>query len=138
MNAATRELVRTRAADRCEYCRLPQDALPFATFHVEHVIALQHGGTDDSDNLALACDRCNAFKGPNLTAIDPDSHAVVALFNPRTHHWADHFHQEQFEIAGLTDIGRATARLFNMNARRRVQLREALGVRLDPGTTSSE
>jgi hypothetical protein len=140
MNAFTRELVRNRAGHRCEYCRLPQDAIPFATFHVEHVIASQHGGSDDPHNLALACDRCNAFKGPNLTAIDPDSHAVVRLFNPRTDSWPDHFRQSQlgFQIIGQTPIGRATVRLLNMNAPRRVQLRESLNLQLDPPPSSSE
>src|SRR4051794_18394911 len=32
--------------------------------HVEHIVARQHGGADDPDNLALACNRCNASKGP--------------------------------------------------------------------------
>jgi len=46
MDAAVRHLVRQRAGDCCEYCRLPQEAVD-ATFHVEHIIALQHGGNDD-------------------------------------------------------------------------------------------
>ena len=131
MNVQLRELVRGRARNRCEYCRLPQDALLFAAFHVEHILAIQHGGTDSVDNLALACDRCNAFKGPNLTAVDPTTQVVVALFNPRTQRWSDHFQQVDAEIHGLTDVGRATARLLNMNARRRVQLRTQLEIRLD-------
>src|SRR4051812_26323349 len=124
MTALVRAQVRLRAMERCEYCRLPQSALPFATFHVEHIVAQQHDGSDDADNLALACDRCNAFKGTNLTAVDPVSQRIVSLFHPRTHLWADHFKQVGFEIEGLSDIGRATVRLLNMNARRRVQLRE--------------
>jgi hypothetical protein len=134
MNAFIRELVRSRAANRCEYCRLPQDAIPFAVFHIEHVVAIQHGGSDDPLNLALSCDRCNAFKGPNLTSIDPETQAIVRLFNPRTDSWADHFRQSQlgYQIVGMTDVGRATVRLLNMNAPRRLQLRESLSLRLDP------
>jgi hypothetical protein len=131
MNEALRELVRARAGNRCEYCGLPQSALPFATFHVEHVIARQHGGADEAGNLALSCDRCNAFKGTNLTSIDPDTRAVVDLFNPRAHTWDDHFRQSGFEIVGLTSTGRATVRLLHMNARRRLQLREALRIQRD-------
>jgi 5-methylcytosine-specific restriction endonuclease McrA len=65
---ATRDLVRRRAGDRCEYCLLPQQAMPLLSFHVEHVIAKQHlnDATDDPANLALACNRCNAYKGTNL------------------------------------------------------------------------
>jgi 5-methylcytosine-specific restriction endonuclease McrA len=55
MDAATRREVWSRAGSRCEYCGLPQEADPFLTFHVEHVIAKQHGGRDDLSNLALAC-----------------------------------------------------------------------------------
>ena len=98
---------------------------------MEHVVPQQHGGGDDLTNLALSCDRCNAFKGPNLTGIDPDTAAVVPLFNPRTQRWEDHFHQTNFEIIGLTHTGRATARLLNMNVPARVQLRELLQLDLN-------
>jgi len=131
MNAALRQQVRDRAGNCCEYCKLPQTALPFAIFHVEHIVARQHGGADDLANLALACDRCNAFKGPNLTGIDPVSQQVVSLFNPREHRWVDHFRAVGFEIEGITDVGRATVGLLNMNARRRIQLRELLQIQLD-------
>jgi len=59
MDSAVRELVRGRAKNRCEYCRLPQSAVLFAPFHIEHIVARQHGGGDDPSNLALACDGCN-------------------------------------------------------------------------------
>lgn len=94
MEPILRELVHRRAGERCEYCHLPQAAVPFAPFHVEHVIARQHGGDDDPSNLALACDRCNLHKGPNLTSIDPVTRHVVPLFNPRKDFWKDHFSME--------------------------------------------
>ena len=72
MDTTVRDLVRRRASDRCEYCRLQQEHLPFSTFHIEHIIPRKHGGHDDPSNLALACDRCNAHKGSHLTGIDPD------------------------------------------------------------------
>ncbi len=125
MDSRVRRSIRGRAADRCEYCRLPQDAVEI-TFHVEHVIARQHGGTDSLENLALACDRCNLHKGPNLTAIDPASGAVVHLFNPRRDAWDDHFWFDAAVIEGLTPTGRATARLLEMNSPRRVALRASL------------
>ena len=62
MDAATREFVRGRASGRCEYCGLPQSAVPFFTFHIEHIRARQHQGSDDPSNLALACPDCNAKK----------------------------------------------------------------------------
>jgi hypothetical protein len=127
MDAELRQLVRERAGHRCEYCRIPQDALPWARFHVEHIRARQHGGSDDSSNLALACTRCNSFKGPNLASVDPATDELVALFNPRLDTWAEHFVIEDVLIVGLTGIGRATVALLNMNDRDRVQLRSELG-----------
>jgi hypothetical protein len=44
MDERLRQTVRERAAYRC----LPQDAEPFFAYHVEHVVARQRGGTDDS------------------------------------------------------------------------------------------
>ena len=58
-------LVCERAGDRCEYCLIPQiaDDLPF---HIDHIMAQQHGGETIAANLALACYACNLHKGPNL------------------------------------------------------------------------
>lgn len=42
MDAAIRHLVRQRAEDCCEHCRLPQEAID-ARFHVEHISQDQHG-----------------------------------------------------------------------------------------------
>ena len=125
MGPGLKELVRRRAGNACEYCRLPQDATPLISFHIEHIVSRQHGGSDEPGMLALACDRCNAYKGPNLTSIDPDSNAIVPLFNPRQDIWGDHFAVRAGRITGLTPKGRATVRLLNMNALRRVELREA-------------
>ena len=55
MDEQLRQTVRERADHRCEYCCLPQDAEPFFVYHVEHIVARQHGGSDDNENLALAC-----------------------------------------------------------------------------------
>ena len=62
---------------------MPQEAEPFFTYHVEHIIARRHGGGDNSENLAFACYHCNLHKGPNLSGIDQESGALVRLFNPR-------------------------------------------------------
>src|SRR3989304_2649952 len=122
MEASLRELVRRRATHRCEYCHLPQAAAPFLTFHIEHIRARQHGGDDDSSNLALACPDCNAHKGPNLTSVDPETEQVVALFNPRQDIWSDHFSFEGPMIIARTPTGRATVRLLPMNEPTRVEI----------------
>src|SRR4051812_29659483 len=116
MDAALRQWVKERAGDRCEYCRLRQRDEEDSPFHVEHIIARQHGGTDDADNLALACCWCNAFKGPNLASMDPDSGGLTRLFHPRRDTWAEHFRREGAQIVGKTDVGRTTAWLLQFNA----------------------
>jgi hypothetical protein len=50
-----RAQVRERAQNACEYCHLHQDDSPLAALHVEHIIPKTHGGSDDLDDLALAC-----------------------------------------------------------------------------------
>jgi hypothetical protein len=123
MEVRLRELVRQRAGDSCEYCRLPQSAAPFLRFHIEHIRARQHGGTDDAANLALACPDCNAHKGPNLTGIDPASGETVPLFNPRVDRWAEHFARSAARIEGATAVGRATAVVLRLNAPERIEMR---------------
>jgi hypothetical protein len=125
MDAALREAVRKRASGRCEYCHLPQEFSELH-FHVEHIIARQHGGMDESENLAQACPECNLAKGPNLTAIDPETGAVVRLFHPRRDKWSEHFALEGNRVIGKSDIGRATTRLLRMNLPERVRIRDVL------------
>jgi hypothetical protein len=128
MDAAIRRLVRQRASNCCEYCQLPQEAAPVASFQVEHIRAKQHHGDDRPENLALACPRCNLFKGPNLSAIDPESGEVVLIFNPREQNWDDHFVIGDFHVLGRTACGRATASLLQMNEERRVDARRELAL----------
>jgi len=116
MDSAVRGLVRRRALSRCEYCRLPQSAAPLAPFHIEHIVARQHGGGDEPANLALACFHCNLHIGPNVAGIDPDTGALVSLFNLRTQFWDEHFERRGAWIGGRTACGRATVMVLAMNA----------------------
>lgn len=126
MDNALRSLVRRRAGNICEYCRLPQAASRIVRFHVEHVIARQHGGQTELNNLALACSCCNFHKGPNIAGLDPENSQLVPLFHPRRDHWADHFAWEGTVVVGQTPIGRATVELLAMNDWERVEVRENL------------
>jgi hypothetical protein len=123
MDATARDLVRWRAGERCEYCRLRQEHTELI-HHVEHIVAKQHGGSEDPDNLALACHRCNLHKGPNLTGIDPGTGDVVRPFHPRRDRWFDHFVFEGVRIGGISAIGRATVRVLATNDARRLEVRE--------------
>ena len=122
MSDALYAAVRFRARFRCEYCRLPEVASDL-TFPIDHVIARQHQGPTSLENLALACPRCNAHKGPNLSTIDWPSEELIRLYHRRQDRWGENFRLDGAVIIGITDIGRATARLLDMNAARRVAAR---------------
>src|SRR6267142_934033 len=82
ISAQIRSHVRERAQSACEYCHLHQDDSPLAVLHIEHIIPKFHGGSDDIDNLALACIDCNLHKGTNLTGIDPETSEITHCFIP--------------------------------------------------------
>lgn len=96
------------------------------SFHVEHVVAQQHRGTDDLGNLALACRLCNWFKGTNLTSLDPDTNELTRLFNPRSDVWEEHFRLVGSRVVGITGMGRTFVWLLEMNSKERITLREML------------
>jgi len=121
VSRAIRRAVRDRAENHCEYCRLAQSEFSLVTFHVEQVIAKQHGGGDDIANLCLACHWCNLFNGPNLSSLADGE--LTRLFNPRTDDWCEHFQLVNGVISGNSPVGAATASLLNMNDADRVELR---------------
>ena len=59
MDAALRAFVRERAGRRCEYCYLHEANAGRLAFQIEHIIAKQHGGTDDPGGLCFACAQWN-------------------------------------------------------------------------------
>src|SRR5437867_2579619 len=118
MNAALVSLVWERAGSRCEYCRLHQDDEEDTPFHIEHIIAKQHGGSSEEGNLCLSCARCNSYKGPNLTGLHQGR--IYRLFNPREQDWHRHFHWEQTILIGKTATGIVTIQLLNINEEKRV------------------
>src|SRR4051812_42403807 len=54
MDPGVKEFVRRRAGHACEYCRIPQDATPLISFHIEHIVSRQHGGSDEPSSLGRA------------------------------------------------------------------------------------
>lgn len=110
--AVNRELdarIRNDAQHRCGYCLSPQH-LVMARLEIEHIIPLAKGGTDDEQNLWLACPLCNGHKSDKTHAHDPETDTIVPLFNPRLQSWSDHFRWDEagIHIIGLTPLGRAT------------------------------
>ena len=112
-----RDLLRevwSRARRCCEYCRLPAAAHPLP-FHVDHIVALQHGGRTESSNLALACLHCNRHKVPNIAGRDGGAGELVRLFDPRRDQWGQHFEWDGPDLVGKTAVGRATIQVLAMN-----------------------
>lgn len=131
MNPALRRFVRDRAERRCEYCRLPDLAPLLIRFHCEHIRPRRHGGTDEIENLAWACARCNERKGTHLAAEDPDTGSLERLFNPRLDRWEEHIDLLGVRVLGRSALGRATVWLLELNHGRRLELRalvRALGL----------
>ncbi len=106
--------VSSRARRRCEYCHIPA-AVYRLPFHIDHIIARQHGGETALDNLALACLHCNRHKGPNIAGVDAVTGELVALFHPRRDRWSEHFRWKGSLLVGRTTTGMVTARLLAMN-----------------------
>jgi len=125
INRQVRTHVQERAHNACEYCHLHQDDSPWAALHVEHIIPTVHGGTDDVDNLALACIDCNLHKGTNLTGIDPQTSRLTELFHPRRQYWDEHFELKGVYLVGKTPTGRTTIRVLGMNSDDQIALRSS-------------
>jgi 5-methylcytosine-specific restriction endonuclease McrA len=88
--AALDRRVRTAAGSRCGYCLSPQHLI-MARLEVEHITPISKQGPDDESNLWLACPLCNRHKSDKTAAADPETGAIVPLFNPRTQTWSEHF-----------------------------------------------
>ncbi len=89
------------------------------SLHVDHI---DPTGGEETENLALACASCNLSKQAATYGVDPVTGDNVALFNPRTQGWNDHFgwSSDFATIVGLTPAGRATVVRLKMNTLRQV------------------
>ena len=111
-----REIVESRAGRRCEYCRAPQPVTG-VRYHLDHVIPKSLGGTNDVENLALACPTCNYHKANHLLGMDEQGLGGPPLFNPRKDLWDQHFDFEHttLQLMGKTAEGRGTINRLRMN-----------------------
>ncbi len=100
-----------------------------AAFHIDHVQPRVAGGVTKLDNLTLACVSCSLRKWAKQTAPDPDSGEDVALFNPRTPRWAEHFRWEGEVVVPLTATGRATIAALAMSRPLMISIRQEEAVR---------
>ncbi|MBT8452632.1 MAG: HNH endonuclease [Deltaproteobacteria bacterium] len=75
---------------KCIHCQkklsLRADGTPLNGATLEHIVPKNHGGTDDLENLAIACARCNSEKGlrhDHKRADDPRLQEVIARLRER-------------------------------------------------------
>ena len=125
VSTTLRRLVFDRANGCCEYCLLAQNVAAYK-HEPDHIIPRQHDGETTSDNLALACARCNRYKGYNIGSYDPETGELVAFYNPRRQKWSDHFQLVESIITLLTPDGRVTAKMLHFNDLDRIEERERL------------
>lgn len=120
-----REKVRLAAKDICGYCRSPQHLIPII-FEIEHILPRAKGGSDEEENLWLACGVCNSFKHAKTHATDPQTRRKTRLFNPRKQIWTEHFEfsSDKTEVIGKTACGRATIVALKLNNTRSVKMRK--------------
>ena len=124
MKASLKRIVQKRAKYCCEYC-IAQERYAPDPFSSEHIVPIAKGGTDDAENLALACQRCNNLKYIFTHSIDPATGDIVPLYNPRKDDWLTHFHwDETFSyVLANTPTGRATIIRLQLNRPSLVNLR---------------
>lgn len=105
-----RERVERRAGRRCEYCRAPQPVTG-VRYHLDHILPESLGGTDDSDDLALACPMCNNHKSAHVLGADG------WLFNPREDDWDNYFVFDPvtLQVRGRTAEGQGTVDRLRLN-----------------------
>ena len=70
---------------KCIHCRrkvgLEADGRPFGGTTLEHIVPRTHGGTDELENLSIACSRCNGQKGRKVDVLawgDPKLSEMIA------------------------------------------------------------
>jgi hypothetical protein len=116
--------IATRANHRCEYCHAPEQAFNLP-FEVEHIHPRSRGGSNQDENLALACHSCNLHKGDRTQSIDVESQQDTRFFNPRIDGWDENFDPtDEGDINAKTAIGRVTVKSLNMNASAHVSARK--------------
>lgn len=96
LSAKTRFEIFKRDLFRCQYCGAHP---PQVLLHVDHIIPVVEGGTDDTDNLVTACESCNLGKGPRELSSAPESLASKAA----------RIAEAEEQLRGYQDIARQRA-----------------------------
>lgn len=125
LSANIRSDVRERAKFLCEYCNT-DERWQLILFTIDHVVPLAEGGTDEMENLALACFHCNRKKSNKQVVVDSATEEIIPIFNPRDMIWNEHFgwSPDYLRIVPKTDCGKVTIELLQLNRDRILQIRQ--------------
>lgn len=117
--------IRQLARNRCGYCLSRQEYV-WDVLEIDHIFPLAKGGKDNEDNFWLICSSCNAAKYDKIEAFDKETQTNVALFNPRSQNWHEHFQwsQDGTKVEGKTATGRVTVLALDLNKPRFIKVRE--------------
>ena len=95
---------------------------------MDHIHPVAQGGSDDMENLALACHNCNNRNQDDRFATDPQTGDLVSLYNPRQDRWNAHFRwsSDLLTVLPISAIGQATVARLQLNRSGAVNVRRAL------------
>lgn len=126
--AIQREVIRL-SDGYCEYCLHPES---YSTdyYHFDHIISLFEGGKNELNNIARSCGRCNILKNQQIHAFDPVTGKIFPFYNPRKDIWTEHFQwsDDELLVYGLSEIGRTTIEVFQLNREHLINLRKVLKI----------
>ena len=125
ISESLRQQIVAQCHHRCAYCLTPQNYV-CGSFTIDHIVPQSRGGATEIDNLCLACWLCNLRKGNRVSALDPLTNKRIRLFHPYQQIRIEHF---EFQgqgalIEGLSDIGRITVQMLNLNSPIRIETRK--------------
>jgi hypothetical protein len=67
--------------------------------------------------VSSLCRRCNERRYNFVAGIDPETQAIVPIYNPRQQRWEEHFMwiENGAVLQGITAVGRATCIRLDLN-----------------------
>ncbi len=74
-----RQIIRERAKYICEYCH-SSECLSANRFTIDHVIPKSLSDSDQINNLALACRRCNERRYNFVDGLDSDTQKIPLVY----------------------------------------------------------
>jgi len=95
MKPDPRQHIYVRDKYTCQYCGW-SGADDFenwnrAWFAIDHVTPKKHGGSDDDDNLVVACNTCNSVKAADMCNSVEEGRQIIKRKNQGRREWFNKF-----------------------------------------------